>query len=182
MKKNPLDFSLFSWNRSRYRPQQIASRNISSSSCSSSDSVVSAVPARSLRIGEIEEMSCWLDLCELQVHLTQGDYDGKAVIVTWVTPSHAASEVRYGIKKGVYLWKAKGVTTQYTFYNYTSGYIHHVTLSNLQVEWCLHHPQWYIHSLKTYHVLEHQRIFSISAFNLQLCLCRIPSVDSPCRL
>jgi hypothetical protein len=137
MKKNPLDLLLFPWNWSRYRPQQIASSNISSSS----DSVVSAVPARSLRIGEIEEMSCWLDLCELQVHLTQGDYDGKAVIVTWVTPSHAASEVHYGIKKGVYLWKAKGATTQYTYYNYTSGYIHHVTLSNLQVKGYLHHPQ-----------------------------------------
>ena len=147
MSKNPLDMSLFSWNWSRYRPQQIASRNMSSSSSSSSsDNVVSAVPARSLRIGEIEEMSCWLDLCELQVHLTQGDYDGKVVIVSWVTPSHAASEVRYGIKKGVHPWEAKGETRQYTFYNYTSGYIHHVTIGNLQVRWDVYYPQWHIHS------------------------------------
>lgn len=68
-----------------------------------------------------------------QVTLTQGDYAGKGVIVSWVTPEKAKPEVRYGIKKGVHPYEAKGITTQYEYYNYTSGFIHHVTISDLQV-------------------------------------------------
>lgn len=67
-----------------------------------------------------------------QVHLTQGDYLGKAVIVTWITEQTAAPIVYYGTQNGSYVDSQTGNTTQYTFYNYTSGFIHIVTLSDLE--------------------------------------------------
>jgi hypothetical protein len=68
-----------------------------------------------------------------QVHLTQGDYDGKAVIVSYVTVKVSKPKVRYGKAKGDHPWEARGYTTQYKFYNYTSGFIHHVLVSGLEV-------------------------------------------------
>jgi hypothetical protein len=71
--------------------------------------------------------------CWYQVHITQGDYDGKAVIVSWVTPEEPGpSEVFYG-KEKQYDQKAEGTTTNYTFYNYKSGYIHHCLVDGLEV-------------------------------------------------
>jgi hypothetical protein len=68
-----------------------------------------------------------------QVHITQGDYDGKAVIVSWVTQEEPGpSEVFYG-KDKQYDQKAEGTTTNYTFYDYKSGYIHHCLVSGLEV-------------------------------------------------
>ncbi|CAL8175923.1 unnamed protein product [Prunus armeniaca] len=68
-----------------------------------------------------------------EVHITQGDHQGNAVIVSWIT----ADEPGYS---GVIYWSAdsknqtsEGVVTTYTFYNYTSGYIHHCTIGNLSV-------------------------------------------------
>ena len=70
----------------------------------------------------------------LQVHITQGDYDGKAVIVSWITADEPGSnKVRYGLSDGKYHFTAEGVMQKYTFYNYTSGYIHHCLLDDLQV-------------------------------------------------
>jgi len=67
-----------------------------------------------------------------QVHITQGDYDGKAVIVSWVTPEEPGpSEVFYG-KEKLYDQKAEGTTTNYTFYDYKSGYIHHCLVDGLE--------------------------------------------------
>jgi hypothetical protein len=74
-----------------------------------------------------------IDLFLQQVHLTQGDYLGKAVIVTWITDQTAAPIVYYGTQEGSYVDNQTGFTTQYTFYNYTSGFIHIVTLSDLEV-------------------------------------------------
>ncbi len=74
-----------------------------------------------------------IDLFFQQVHLTQGDYLGKAVIVTWITDQTAAPIVYYGTKEGSYVYNQTGFTTQYSFYNYTSGFIHIVTLSDLEV-------------------------------------------------
>lgn len=72
-----------------------------------------------------------------KVHITQGDHVGEAVIVSWITPSKPGkSVVYYGNSKGDYSHKAKGKYTWYTYYNYTSGYIHHVTIRNLQVLSC----------------------------------------------
>ncbi|XP_066372086.1 phosphoenolpyruvate phosphatase-like isoform X2 [Miscanthus floridulus] len=67
-----------------------------------------------------------------QVHITQGDYDGKAIIVSWVTPEEPGpSEVFYG-KEKQYDQKAEGTTTNYTFYDYKSGYIHHCLVDGLE--------------------------------------------------
>ncbi|XP_074591277.1 phosphoenolpyruvate phosphatase-like isoform X1 [Curcuma longa] len=70
-----------------------------------------------------------------QVHITQGDYDGKAVIVSWVTTSEPGpSEVWYGTEENKYELKAEGETTNYTFYDYTSGYIHHCLIDGLKYD------------------------------------------------
>lgn len=69
-----------------------------------------------------------------QVHITQGDYDGKAVIISWVTALEPTrSEVFYGKQEKRYDRKAKGRMTNYTFYNYRSGYIHHCLVDGLEV-------------------------------------------------
>ncbi|BBH09355.1 Purple acid phosphatase 5, partial [Prunus dulcis] len=74
-----------------------------------------------------------------QVHITQGDQLGKAVIVSWVTVDEPGSNT-------VVYWRAKGVkemavgeVTTYKFYNYTSGYIHHTIISNLNFDTKYHY-------------------------------------------
>lgn len=68
-----------------------------------------------------------------QVHITQGDHIGKGVIVSWVTPSEPGSDsVVYWSENSKHKHKVKGIVTQYKFYNYTSGYIHHSTINNLE--------------------------------------------------
>jgi len=70
-----------------------------------------------------------------QVHITQGDYNGTAVIVSWVTPHAPGSNtVKYGKSKHNLHLSAEGDVRQYTFYNYTSGYIHHCLLTNLEID------------------------------------------------
>ncbi|XP_027177257.1 bifunctional purple acid phosphatase 26 [Coffea eugenioides] len=70
-----------------------------------------------------------------QVHITQGDYDGKAVIISWVTPDEpGSSQVRYGISEGKYDFTAKGTVKNYTFYNYKSGYIHKCLVDSLEYD------------------------------------------------
>lgn len=45
----------------------------------------------------------------LKVHITQGDYDGKAVIVSWVTVDEPGiSEIHFGTSKNKYEFTAKG--------------------------------------------------------------------------
>lgn len=72
-------------------------------------------------------------LVYMQVHITQGDYDGKAVIISWVTTEEAPSEVKYSTLEKNYVFSAVGKVTNYTFYNYTSGYIHHCLVDGLEV-------------------------------------------------
>ncbi|XP_011626417.1 bifunctional purple acid phosphatase 26 [Amborella trichopoda] len=70
-----------------------------------------------------------------QVHITQGDYDGKAVIVSWVTPAEpGTSEVFYATSENGYDHHAEGKVTNYTFYNYKSGYIHHCLIDGLEYD------------------------------------------------
>ncbi|CAK9153193.1 unnamed protein product [Ilex paraguariensis] len=67
-----------------------------------------------------------------QVHITQGDYDGKAVIISWVTADEpGSSQVRYGTSEKNYGFSADGTVTNYTFYNYKSGYIHQCLVDGL---------------------------------------------------
>uniref|UniRef100_A0A1J3J9J4 Purple acid phosphatase n=1 Tax=Noccaea caerulescens TaxID=107243 RepID=A0A1J3J9J4_NOCCA len=76
-----------------------------------------------------------------QVHITQGDRDGRGVIVSWVTPLNLDGS---GI---VTYWKAsnssdvktvkkkKQATTQsYRFHDYTSGFLHHATIKHLEYD------------------------------------------------
>ncbi|PIN12097.1 Purple acid phosphatase [Handroanthus impetiginosus] len=68
-----------------------------------------------------------------QVHITQGDHEGKAVIVSWVTVDEPGSNtVLYWAENSNQKNKAKGSITKYKFYNYTSGYIHHCTIRRLE--------------------------------------------------
>lgn len=68
------------------------------------------------------------------MHITQGDYDGKAVIISWVTADEPGpSKVQYGTSKNGYDFIAEGTVTNYTFYKYKSGYIHHCLVDGLKV-------------------------------------------------
>ncbi|KAM7275572.1 hypothetical protein ACFE04_017438 [Oxalis oulophora] len=68
-----------------------------------------------------------------QVHVTQGDYDGKAMIISWVTPDEpSSSKVQYGTLENNYEFSAEGTVTNYTFYKYKSGYIHHCLVDGLK--------------------------------------------------
>ncbi|CAN1290030.1 Bifunctional purple acid phosphatase 26 [Linum perenne] len=68
-----------------------------------------------------------------QVHITQGDYEGKAVIVSWVTPQEpGSSTVQYGKSEKTYESTAQGTVANYTFYKYKSGYIHRCLLDKLE--------------------------------------------------
>ncbi|KAA8522969.1 hypothetical protein F0562_009392 [Nyssa sinensis] len=70
-----------------------------------------------------------------QVHITQGDYDGKAVIISWVTADEpGASKVQYGTSEQKYDFTAEGTVTNYTFYNYKSGYIHRCFVDGLEFD------------------------------------------------
>ncbi|KAJ4716632.1 Purple acid phosphatase, partial [Melia azedarach] len=68
-----------------------------------------------------------------QVHITQGDRVGKGVIVSWVTQDEAGSNtVIYWSENTKQKKQAEGKVYTYKFYNYTSGYIHHCTIRNLE--------------------------------------------------
>ncbi|GAY45879.1 hypothetical protein CUMW_092720 [Citrus unshiu] len=70
-----------------------------------------------------------------QVRITQGDYDGKAVIISWVTPNELGSNrVQYGKLEKKYDSSAEGTVTNYTFYKYKSGYIHHCLVDDLEYD------------------------------------------------
>ncbi|KAL9354365.1 hypothetical protein Peur_052335 [Populus x canadensis] len=68
-----------------------------------------------------------------QVHITQGDHVGKGVIVSWVTADESGSNtVIYWSESSKQKKEAEGKTYTYKFYNYTSGYIHHCIIRNLE--------------------------------------------------
>ncbi|KAG0466928.1 hypothetical protein HPP92_018508 [Vanilla planifolia] len=70
-----------------------------------------------------------------QVHITQGDHDGSAVIVSWLTPEKPGSSlVLFGTSENHLNFSAKGKVHRYKYYNYTSGYIHHCLIRNLKYD------------------------------------------------
>lgn len=70
-----------------------------------------------------------------QVHITQGDHEGRAMIISWITPLEIGSKtVHYGLETGNYTHHSKGIVTKYSFYNYTSGFIHHCTIRDLEYD------------------------------------------------
>lgn len=76
-----------------------------------------------------------------QVHITQGNHEGNGVIISWVTPSAPGSNtVRYWNENGESKKKqAEATINIYRFYNYTSGYIHHCVIDDLEVSLSNHY-------------------------------------------
>lgn len=69
-----------------------------------------------------------------QVHITQGNHEGNGVIISWVTPSAPCSNtVRYWSENGKLKKLAEATINTYRFFNYTSGYIHHCLIDDLEV-------------------------------------------------
>lgn len=68
-----------------------------------------------------------------QVHITQGDYDGRAMIISWVTPTHSVPNVvSYGLANGLSpLGVVEANVTSYKFANYKSGFIYHCLIQDL---------------------------------------------------
>ncbi|GJY74016.1 purple acid phosphatase 2-like protein [Tanacetum coccineum] len=70
-----------------------------------------------------------------QVHITQGDHEGKGVIVSWVTPEEPGSnEVVYWAENSETKYSSVGTVVTYKYYNYSSPYIHHCTITNLEFD------------------------------------------------
>ncbi|KAL9831386.1 Purple acid phosphatase 19 [Arabidopsis thaliana] len=66
-----------------------------------------------------------------QVHITQGDHDGRGMIISWVTPLNedGSNVVTYWIANsdGSDNKSAIATISSYRYYDYTSGYFHHAT-------------------------------------------------------
>lgn len=70
-----------------------------------------------------------------QVHITQGDYEGRGVIISWITPDEPGSNtVVYWAENSKLKGSANGIVLTYKYFNYTSGYIHHCKIKNLEYE------------------------------------------------
>ncbi|KAG8632386.1 purple acid phosphatase 2 [Manihot esculenta] len=70
-----------------------------------------------------------------QVHITQGDYEANSVIVSWVTPDEPGSRtVIYWAENSELKNRADGLVVKYKYFNYTSGYIHHCTIKDLEFD------------------------------------------------
>lgn len=70
-----------------------------------------------------------------QVHITQGDHEGKGVIVSWVTPDEPGSNtVLYWAENSTLKQQAHGIVLTYNYFNYTSNYIHHCTIEDLEFD------------------------------------------------
>ncbi|KAL9270293.1 Purple acid phosphatase 2-like protein [Drosera capensis] len=70
-----------------------------------------------------------------QVHITQGNHDGNGVIISWTTPDEPGSnEVLYWAEGSKEKQSAEGIVLTYSYFNYTSGYIHHCTITDLEFD------------------------------------------------
>ncbi|CAF2247752.1 unnamed protein product [Brassica rapa subsp. narinosa] len=74
-----------------------------------------------------------------QVHLTQGDHNGRGMIISWVTPLNldGSNVVTYWIASNgsdIKRRKKKASTSSYKFYDYSSGFLHHATIKNLEYD------------------------------------------------
>ena len=87
----------------------------------------------------------------LQVHITLGDQDGTAMIVSWVTPNELGnSTVMYGVAPDRLELRAEGVHTRYDYFNYTSGFIHHCFLKNLKHGARYYYAMGFGHTVRTF--------------------------------
>ncbi|CAM8911647.1 unnamed protein product [Rhodiola kirilowii] len=86
-----------------------------------------------------------------QVHITQGDHEGRGVIVSWVTMDEPGfSTLHYWPENSKVKNSAKGRYTTYKFYNYTSGYLHHCTIKNLNHDTKYYYEIGIGHSVRTF--------------------------------
>ncbi|GJS87685.1 purple acid phosphatase 2-like protein [Tanacetum coccineum] len=86
-----------------------------------------------------------------QVHITQGDHEGKAIIVSWITVDEpGSSTVLYWPRNSTKMVQATGHITTYTYYNYTSGYIHHCTLEDLESNSTYYYEIGFGHTTRTF--------------------------------
>lgn len=96
----------------------------------------------------------------MKVHITQGDHVGKSVIVSWITPDEPGSTtVVYWAETSEVKNSARGIILTYEYFNYTSGFIHHCTIHNLEVSNFANNPSildsWFIgFNLKPVHQLD----------------------------
>ncbi|XAR61701.1 4-nitrophenylphosphatase [Bertholletia excelsa] len=68
-----------------------------------------------------------------QVHITQGDHEGRGLIISWTTPDEPGSNtVFYWAENSKHVNRAEGIVVTYEYFNYTSGFIHHCTINNLE--------------------------------------------------
>ncbi|KAL6599825.1 hypothetical protein ACP70R_023853 [Stipagrostis hirtigluma subsp. patula] len=87
-----------------------------------------------------------------QVHITQGDLTGHAMIVSWVTPKHAGSSVvRYGLAADDLSLVVEGSVQRYSFGgSYTSGYIHHAALTDLDYATTYHYAVGFGYAVRAF--------------------------------
>ncbi|GMP44843.1 hypothetical protein CsSME_00013604 [Camellia sinensis var. sinensis] len=70
-----------------------------------------------------------------QVHITQGDYEGRGVIISWITPDEPGSNtVVYWAENTELKNCADGIVVTYKYFDYTSGFIHHCTIKDLEFD------------------------------------------------
>ncbi|KAF6154020.1 hypothetical protein GIB67_026674 [Kingdonia uniflora] len=70
-----------------------------------------------------------------QVHITQGDQVGRAMIISWVTVDEPGSNtVVYWPENTKHKHSAEGTVLTYKYTNYISGYIHHCTIKKLKFD------------------------------------------------
>ncbi|KAL0802889.1 hypothetical protein Bca101_058065 [Brassica carinata] len=73
-----------------------------------------------------------------QVHITQGDHNGRGMIISWVTPINddGSNIVTYWVadSDGSTKQSAEASTSTYRYYDYTSGFLHHATIKKLEYE------------------------------------------------
>ena len=86
----------------------------------------------------------------MKVHITQGDHEGNAVIVSWITPDEPGSNtVLYWADNSKLKTSANGIILTYKNFKYTSGYIHYCAIKNLAV-----HASFYLKALINFHGLK----------------------------
>uniref|UniRef100_A0A453PW50 Purple acid phosphatase n=3 Tax=Triticinae TaxID=1648030 RepID=A0A453PW50_AEGTS len=86
-----------------------------------------------------------------QVHVTLGDQAGTAMTVSWVTVDEVGnSTVMYGRAMGRLDMAAEGTHTRYKYHNYTSGFIHHCTLTSLEHGTKYYYAMGFGHTVRTF--------------------------------
>ncbi|XP_030506824.1 purple acid phosphatase 2 [Cannabis sativa] len=69
------------------------------------------------------------------MHYLKRDHVGEGVIVSWITPNEpGSSTLLYWSEKSHLNYSAQGIFITYSYFNYTSGYLHHCTIDDLEFD------------------------------------------------